>query len=326
MLGTITDADLVGAAVDAEQLALLRTLAPSSSIVVPLLTRERVVGVIVMLRCGDRPPFDGDDLVLVEDLAGRAALAVDNARLFASRSEVARTLQRSLLPPALPDVPGVQIATRYRVAGDDMAIGGDFYDVFELGDGAWAAVIGDVCGRGTEAAALTGLVRHTLRTATMREVAPSRILDLTNRVILDQIDDSRFCTMGLLRVERRDGGLSVVASCGGHPPPLVLRRDGSVDPVPCTGTLIGALPDPTLHDCELSLADGEAIVLYTDGVTEARRGAELFGEARLVEALEGQQALDASDLADRVERSVERFRGGAGVDDTAVLVLRAVQP
>ncbi len=209
LLEHITDTDLVAGAVDAEQLALLRELGPNSAVSLPLVARGRVVGALAMLRCGDRTPFSPEDLLLVEDLAARAAMAVDNARLFESRSAVAQTLQRSLLPPALPEIPGVDVATRYRVAGGDIEIGGDFYDLFEVGGGAWAAVIGDVCGKGTVAAALTGLFRHTVRAAAVREVEPSQILRFTNQIILDQIEDTRFCTAAMLRIEPGHRGLAI---------------------------------------------------------------------------------------------------------------------
>jgi len=323
LLDRITDDDLVTAAVDDEQLRLLRELAVNSSICLPLVARGRVVGALSMLRGGDRPTFTPDDLALVEELAARAALAVDNARLFESRSSVARTLQRSLLPAALPAIPGVDVATRYRVAGGEIEIGGDFYDVFEVGGGAWAAVIGDVCGKGTAAAALTGLIRHTVRAAAVREVQPSQILRFTNQVLLDQIDDTRFCTAAVLRIEPTDRGLAMIASCGGHPLPLVVRGDGTVEKVECAGTLVGVVPDPELRDEELHLAPGESIVLYTDGVTEARRGGELFGDGRLRDVLTGQQDLDAFALTDLVESAVEDFQGDAGNDDTAILVVRA---
>jgi PAS domain S-box-containing protein len=311
-------------AVDPEVRELLRRIDPRSAMAMPLVARGRVVGAMTMLRCGDRPPFTPDDLALVEDLAARTGLAVDNARLFESRSAVARTLQRSLLPPALPEIPGVDVATRYRVAGGEIEIGGDFYDLFEVGGGAWAVVIGDVCGKGTVAAALTGLVRHTVRAAAVREELPSRILHLTNQVILDQIEDSRFCTAAMLRLELEPQGLAITASCGGHPLPLVLRADGTVEKVRASGTLLGVVPDPVLRDVDVHLAPGESIVLYTDGVTEARRDGQLFGEARLIDVLTGHPELDAFAIADLVEGAVEEFQGAGGNDDTAVLVLRAL--
>lgn len=320
----ITGDDLIAAALDDEYHEMLVGIDPGSAISMPLVARGRVMGALTMLRGSERPPFSPDDLALVEELGSRTALAVDNARLFESRSAVARTLQRSLLPPALPKISGVDIATRYRVAGGEIEIGGDFYDLFEVGGGAWAVIIGDVCGKGTVAAALTGLFRHTVRAAAVRETAPSQILRFTNQIILHQIEDTRFCTAAMLRVEPGHTGLAITASCGGHPLPLVLRNDGTVERVEAAGTLIGVVADPTLHDVELLLDPGEAIVLYTDGVTEARRGSELFGERRLMDVLTGHQDLDAFALTDLVESAVENFQGADAADDTAILVLRAL--
>ena len=321
----ITDEDLVAAAVDQDHLERLRELAPRSAISLPLVARGRILGAMTVVRTGDGTAFTPDDLALVEDLAGRAGMAVDNARLFESRTAVARTLQRSLLPPALPDIPGLEVASRYRVAGGDIEIGGDFYDLFQLDDQAWAVVIGDVCGKGPVAAALTGLIRHTVRAAAVRERRPSQVLRFTNNVVLDQIDDTRFCTAALLRVMPGPVRVHVTASSAGHPLPLVVRADGRVERVEAAGMLLGVVPDPVLGDVDLELAPGDAVMLYTDGVTEARRGSELFGEARLVEVLRGAAGVDAAGITDLAETAVEDFQGGKANDDTAILVLR-VQP
>src|SRR5439155_23471108 len=139
------------------------------------------------------------DLALAEDLARRAATAIDLARLYDERSRVARKLQESLLPPSLPEIPGLQVAVRYQAAGEGTEVGGDFYDVFATGDGAWAAVIGDVCGKGAEAAGLTGLARHTIRAVAMQERSPAAILGRLNEAMLD--DDDRFCTVCYVRFE-----------------------------------------------------------------------------------------------------------------------------
>lgn len=318
----ITDEDLRAVAVDDEYLGWLRDLAPCSAISLPLLARGRILGAMTLLRTGEGAPFTPEDLALVEDLAVRAGMAVDNARLFESRSAVARTLQRSLLPPALPEIPGLEVASRYRAAGGNIEIGGDFYDLFELDGEAWAVVIGDVCGKGTVAAALTGLIRHTIRAAAVRERRPSRVLRFTNTVILDQIEDTRFCTAAFLRVVPGSASLHITASSAGHPLPLVIRADGSVERVEAAGMLIGVVSDPALLDVDIDLGPGEAVVLYTDGVTEARRGSELFGEGRLIEVLEGATDVDAAGITDLVESAVEDFQGEAANDDTAVLVLR----
>ena len=325
---SIDDGQLTRASADADHLALFRRFDARSTIMAPLVARGRVIGVITLVRCGDQPLFDDDDLAMVEELAARAALATDNGRLFHSRNRVARSLQEALLPPAMPVIEGLALAARYDVAEADVAIGGDFYDVVPLGPSAWGVVVGDVCGRGPDAAALTGLVRHTLRSAVVREQAPSRVLGQTNQAMLQQIDDSSFCTAAFLRVELsqpRSGRVRVVASSAGHPRPVIVRADGRAAAIDCAGTLLGVVPDPVLFDVHADLEPGDAIVLYTDGVTEARRGNELFGETRLVEALRSLAGEPAEAIASGLEAIVADFRRSAS-DDTAILVLQAVAP
>ncbi|MCU1354348.1 MAG: Stage sporulation protein [Acidimicrobiales bacterium] len=327
LVSDITDVDYERLAVDPTHLDMMQRLGARSGMAVPLIARGRVLGVLTLVCRGERRRLDADDLTLVDDLARRAAMAVDNARLFESRNRVARTLQHSLLPPALPPIPGIELAARYRVAEAETEIGGDFYDVFEVGDGSWAVVIGDVCGRGPEAAALTGLMRHSVRAAAVHDARPSRVLGQTNDAVLDQIDDTRFCTAAMLRLQPplAVGGPAVVtASCGGHPRPLVLYPDGRVVWIECAGTLLGVLPRPTLVDATVELVPGTAVVLFTDGVTEARRGGEQFGEDRLMEVLAGGVGLPADDLVARIEDAVVAFQDASN-DDVAVLVVR-VQP
>jgi PAS domain S-box-containing protein len=288
----------------------------------PLRARGEAIGVLTLWRGPDQEPFDADDRALVEDLAGRAALAIDHGRLFWSRNRVARSLQAALLPPALPAIGGLDLAARYEVAEADVEIGGDFYDVIEGGGSSWALVIGDVCGRGPDAAALTGLVRHSLRTAVLRSQVPSVVLTQTNEAILGQIDEARFCTVSYLRVEPDDaaGAVRVVASSAGHPRPAVVRADGEATLVDCAGMLLGVVPDPLLVDASFTLGPGDAVVLYTDGVTEARRGRDLFGERRLLATLEDLAGRSAEAIAAGLEAAVADFRTSAK-DDTAILVL-----
>lgn len=325
----ITDDDHVAAAVDPDHLEVLRRLDPRSAMVTPLVARSRVLGGITFLATGDRR-FTEDDLTVAENLAGRVALAADNGTLFQSRSLLARTLQQTLLPPALPEIPGIELAAVYRVAQSGIDIGGDFYDVFELGDGAWAVVVGDVCGKGPGAAAVTGLFRHTVRAVATRVTGPGDILRATNDAILDQIDDSRFCTAVLIRVEPdpERGRVRVRMACGGHPRPVVIRSPGGVDAIDVSGTLLGVLPEPLLDEVELELLAGDSVLVYTDGVTEARGAGGMFGEARLLEVL--RQAvggagprLDASALANRLGDAVDSHQGGMVGDDVAIVVVRA---
>lgn len=324
----ITDDDLVAAAVDEDHLDLLRRLAPRSALVAPLVARGRVLGGITLVSGGPRS-YEQDDQALLENIASRAATAIDTANLFDSRTEVARALQQTLLPPALPEIPGVDLGARYRVADAGIEIGGDFYDVFETAAG-WQIVLGDVCGKGPAAAAVTGLIRHTLRavapsvTGGDPNQGPAAVLAATNDAILDQIDDTRFATAALVHLRPERGRARARVACGGHPRPVLVRADGAVERVEVTGTLLGVLPDPPLHDVELTLGPGDALVLYTDGVTEARHGSQQFGETRLMEALaDAADRRAAVEVADQVVRAVDEFRDpDSPADDIAVVVIR----
>ena len=167
--------------------------------------------------------FDEQDLELGEELARRCATAIDNARLYGERAYIARTLQESLLPAELPEIPGLETAARFRATGEGNEVGGDFYDLFESGGRGWTVVIGDVCGKGPDAAAVTALARYTLRAAAMRERLPSRSLALLNEALLRQRGDRRFCTVAYAYLETLDSGARVGFASGGHPLPLVLR-------------------------------------------------------------------------------------------------------
>lgn len=323
----IDDEDLVETAIDEDHLAVLRALAPRSAATAPLIARGRVLGGITLVR-SRAVPFEEDDRALVEDIAARAATAIDAAVLIQSRIEVSRALQRTLLPPALPEIPGVELSADYQVAETGIEIGGDFYDVFETESG-WHVVLGDVCGKGPDAAGLTGLFRHTLRAVAPAqdeagEPAPTAILAATNDAILGQLDDSRFATAVLVKLHPGAGSAVAEVACAGHPRPLVVRADGTVEVVEASGTLLGILPDPELHEARVSLGRGDSLVLYTDGVTEARRGGELLGEQGLVDALAAAAGLtSAAAVTEAVTRAVDDFRDGtAPGDDVAVVTVR----
>ncbi|MEO6630021.1 MAG: GAF domain-containing SpoIIE family protein phosphatase, partial [Aquihabitans sp.] len=310
---------------DPEHLALLRALAPSRVMVVPLVARGRVLGLITLLDVGDSQERAPDDVALAEELASRAALALDNGLLYESRLRITRSLQAALLPPALPDAPGLLFAARYQVAEPAIEIGGDFYDVIELGDGAWGVVVGDVCGRGPDAAALTGVVRHSVRAAVVRARRPSRVLAQTNEAVLSQIDDSSFCTVAYLRVEVIEGvdnPIRVTAACAGHPRPVLVRADGQTEFLACGGLLLGVVPTLELVEAEVFLGPDDAVVLYTDGVTEARSGGDLFGDDRLLAALAGLAGSPASDMADGLLAAVHAYQCNED-DDVAIVVVQA---
>ncbi|HEX6457418.1 MAG TPA: PAS domain S-box protein [Thermoleophilaceae bacterium] len=314
---------LVAVAQDEEHLRLIRTLGLRSAMVVPLLGRERTLGAITFAVAESDLLFDEDDLALAEDLAARAGTAVDNARLYGERSYIADTLQRSLMPERLPDIPGLDIAARYLAAGEATEVGGDFYDIYRSGESTWGVAIGDVRGKGPRAAVVTGLARYTLRTASLTNSLPSHVLGVLNEAMVLQPEGDRFLTVAYASVEpAKDGRVRMTLGVGGHPLPLLLHRDGSVEEAGRPGTLIGFVSDPEVVDETIELAAGDSLVFYTDGVSEARSAAGLFGEERLVDLLKTCAGLDAAAIAERIENDVLEFREGPTSDDIAVLVLR----
>jgi sigma-B regulation protein RsbU (phosphoserine phosphatase) len=249
------------------------------------------------------------------------------ARRAAEESEararlLARTLQESLIPPALPVVPGLQVAAVYRPAGRGDEVGGDFYDVFEIGRGDWAMVIGDVSGKGAGAAVVTAVARYTIRAAAMRSRRPKAGLALVNAALRRQQPD-RFCSMLCARVRRNPGGRTrLVVASGGHPLPLRVTADGTVSVLGRPGTLLGIVDSPRLHGTTIDLAPGDVVLLYTDGVTEGRHGTEFFGEERLSALLVEHRGSDASAIAERIGDEVVVFQGGLPRDDIALVVLK----
>jgi PAS domain S-box-containing protein len=293
-----------------------------SALVVPMTARGRTLGTLTLATDQSGRRFDDQDLELAEELGRRCATAVDNARLFSERAYIARTLQQSLLPAELPDIPGIEAAARFRPIGEGNEVGGDFYDLFESGGRGWTIVMGDVCGKGPDAAAVTALARYTLRAAAMRERLPSRSLELLNEALLRQRTDRRFCTVAYAYLEPLAEGARVGFASGGHPLPLLLRADGRVEPVGEHGTLLGVVPDPAFADRSVALAPGDALVFYTDGVIEARPGNHSLDEAGLAELVATCAGADADAIAARVEDAAVAAQDGSPRDDIAVLVLR----
>jgi serine phosphatase RsbU (regulator of sigma subunit) len=272
---------------------------------------------------------------LAEEIARRAGVRIDNARLYEERDRTAKVLQRSLLPPDLPVIPHVDLAARYLPVGEGNEVGGDFYDVFDSGDGTWGAVVGDVCGKGPEAAAVMGLVRHTVRALARFQRRPSRLLRELNRSLMEQSVDDRFCTVCYLRLRPSADGVRITLCCAGHPLPLVLRSDGKIEAVGRPGHLLGVFPDVSLADSVIDLRRGDALVIYTDGAIDERSLTPVTGERRLADAVSGDAPLreavaassgcDAEGIAARIEEALQLVRGESPpVDDVALLVVRAV--
>jgi PAS domain S-box-containing protein len=322
----IPDEMLRAAAVDDEHYEEMIAIGIRSAIVVPLVTRGRTLGALSWVNGRSGRRFDAQDVELAQEVARRCATAVDNARLYSERSYIARTLQQSLLPVELPDIPGIEAAARFRPTGEGNEVGGDFYDVFETGSHGWTVVMGDVCGKGPDAAAVTALARYTLRAAAMREFLPSRSLGVLNEALLRQRDDRRFCTVAYAYLEKLDEGARVGISTGGHPLPLLLRAGGEVEFVGAPGTLLGVVPDPDLEDRALTLAPGDSLVFYTDGVIENRVDANgVLDERRLMELVATCAGRDPDAIATRVEEAALLSQDGRPKDDIAVLVLRVAE-
>lgn len=293
-------------------------------LVLPLVARRRLLGLILVGRPSGTA-YGPDDVGVLTDLARRAALAVDNARLYEERTSIAKALQASLLPRSLPVLPGLEFGGRYAAAGEGNDVGGDFYDVFSLPSGGWGMAIGDVCGKGAEAAAITGMARDVLRVLVRDGAPPPAALRRLNESINELGDRGRFCTAALGVVERADDGLRVRLCSAGHPPAVLISADGTTSFVGRSGTLLGVVPDLDLSEDELLLKPGESLVFYTDGVTERRSGADMFGDTRLLACTQAGVGRSADWIAGRLESDVQQFGAGPSRDDLAVLVLRCTE-
>jgi PAS domain S-box-containing protein len=327
------------AAHDAEHREILQRLGLKSYMIVPLVARGRTLGAITLVSAESGRRYGRAELELAEELARRAALAVDNARLYKGHVEVARTLQEGLLPSRLPEVPGVEVGLRYLSVGE-VDVGGDFYDLFETSivdqndssdpSSSWGVVLGDVSGKGAEAAAVLAFARYTIRTLATREPYASAVLAGLNEAMLRQRrehDDYKFCTVAYASLEMNevdDKHEAKVTVCrAGHAPPFLLKADGSIHKIGHPGYAIGVFDNASFIEEETRLAPGDALVFYTDGVLEARSpDGAFFGEERLVSLLRSSVDLGASIIADRIEAAALSFQENNPRDDIAVLVLR----
>lgn len=318
----VDDAFLKRMASGAEHLEALRSLGWRSLMIVPLIARGRTLGAIALVSAESGRRYDSEDLEFADDLADRCALAVDNARLFSEREQIARALQRSLLPPRMPEIPGVEVAARYRPAGAG-EVGGDFYDVAPTADGRWGIAIGDVSGKGPDAAAITALARHTLHVAAAYEKRPSRVLAALNDALLEDVPRP-LLTAAYARLSASQPA-SVEVAIGGHPRPLIVRAEGRVEPAGEPGTILGFAAVPSLHDVTHDLQPGDALVFFTDGVIESRPVARSLGEEGLAELLNVAGGWSAENIAMLIEQAVEERSEGRQADDVALVVLRVLE-
>ena len=323
-LHPMVDAEnLRGAALNPEHHRLVTEIGVRSAASVPMTVRGQRLGVMTLSTAESGRRLGPDQLAVLEELGRRAAVAVDSARLHRQRSAIARTLQSSLLPPALPEIPGVESAALYRAAGEGTDVGGDFYDLFSVAEHEWIAVIGDVCGKGAEAAAVTALARYTIRTAAVRRRSPSAILRWLNDAMVRQDLQGRFCTIACVHLDIARPDIRVTVACGGHPPALMRRSDGEVEEVGTPGTLLGLLPDPQLDDRRAELQPGDALVLFTDGITEARAPERVLEPEQLHDALRAVPAGSAQRIVEQLAALAVGKEGTPPRDDIAVLALRA---
>lgn len=290
-------------------------------IAVPLaLAGQPPIGAVFLAMGESGRTFDESDLVLARELGRRAAIAVENARLYAERSEIATTLQRSLLPPELPLIPGFRLAGFYQAAGEQNEVGGDFYDAFEV-RGGWMIVVGDVAGRGAQAAALTSLSRYTLRTAGKLLGDPVAALEQLNAALREGPGLSLVSVCCALLSDVGSASACAKLVLAGHPPAFHVRG-GDPEPVGVFAPFLGAYERGEWTPVTVSLAPGDQLVLYTDGVIDTVGDRERFGEERLAETLRG--AADAADTVARIETAVSAFARGPQADDIALIAVECL--
>jgi serine phosphatase RsbU (regulator of sigma subunit) len=291
----------------------------SSLMGAPLVYRGEVRGVI-HVATQERRHFSVEELEVLELAANRIASALERASLADGRAAMAHALQRSLVPGTLPEVDGVELAALYRPFSPDAEIGGDFYGVFPHGDGSWSVAIGDISGKGPDAAAVMGLAAHTLRAAGRYESRPSAVLRALNDVLIEaeRVHAERFCTVCQMRLRPGPDHLRVTLCLAGHPLPYLARADGSAEPVGKTGTILGSFSDPTLHDVTLDLRSGDALIAYTDGLVERRDVGVEAGERQLRACLSDCRGRSADEVVRVIE---DRLLTDAFIDDDVALVV-----
>lgn len=236
--------------------------------------------------------------------------------------ELAHALQKSLLPPVTPSIPGLEFAAAFRPAGEGAEVGGDFYDAFQVGPDDWVVVLGDVCGKGVEAAVVTSLARHTIRAVVVGLHEPGQALQVLNEALLNQAG-GRFCTVVMARLQRDGEGWQVTLGSAGHPAPLLSRPGQPAEQVGGQGPLVGVLESVEFTDRVVRLAPGDVLTMFTDGVTEARRNSELYGDDRLRGCVE-RNATSAASVVEAILDDVVAFQRGHLRDDVALVALRVV--
>jgi PAS domain S-box-containing protein len=317
----ITEQLLDQSITDIEQREAIRAIGMRSVMIVPMAVGGRTIGAISFISAESARSFDEDDVAFAGELARRAAVGVENARLYTERAQAARTLQQTLLPERLPKVPGWALASSY-AAGDTSAdVGGDFYDVISLERGLMA-IVGDVTGKGVAAAALTSLARYTLATAARFDPSPPAVVALLNEVLVDRADLS-LVTVACAHFVPTASGATMRLTGGGHPSPVLVRADRAPTTIAAPGLLLGMAPHAEWEETVVELGPGDSVLFYTDGVTDTPSATERFGEQRLLAALAG-PPVDPAGMIERVQSAVRAFQVGDVVDDRAMLALQLV--
>jgi serine phosphatase RsbU (regulator of sigma subunit) len=313
--------DALTALLPVEELrAQAAALRPADVLALPMAARGGTLGALVMVRRSGRG-FAPTDVALLGRFADRAALALDSARIYEDHARVARVLEESLRPPGLPVVPGVEIATSFRAAAEHLEIGGDFYDVHG-DDGSWLVVLGDVCGKGVDAAVLNSRARQSIRTAARYDRSPGRILSTLNDVLYDDASDKFVTVVCALVSPRDDGSVLVQVAVAGHPAPLVVRADGEVEQPAVNGRLAGVIRhDDPYEEVGFELLPGDAMVLFSDGIYEAKGPRGLYGMDRLRKVLARYAGSGAVPMCEAIEQDVVEHLGGHGHDDMTALVV-----
>lgn len=306
---------------DFEADEFLRWSGAHSVVVMPLVARGRLLGALSLYSLHSDRRYDSDLLALVRDLADRAAMALDNAILYAARTQLARTLQSSLLPGKLPTLDQVALASAYHPAGEESEVGGDFYDVFTTPSGCWL-VVGDVCGKGPEAAAVTALVRHSVRAFAFVRSSPAQVLGAVNQVMLGHALAHRFATAVVARLDLKSDPFKVVIARAGHPPPILLSAGGSVDCVAAGGMMLGVRPGSNVVDLKLELASGSTLVLYTDGLLDAGAPRRASTPEELCELLADHTGTAPHLVVQHLERQALSSGAGRLRDDVAIVAAR----
>ncbi|HTA14342.1 MAG TPA: SpoIIE family protein phosphatase [Solirubrobacteraceae bacterium] len=313
---------LAGYARDRQHLELLRAIGATAVVIVPMIGATGAIGAITLVSSQSSRRLTPADLALAERLGRRAGTAVENARLYTERARIAQTLQQALLPESLPQIPGAEVRARYCAAGELNEVGGDFYDVFAHGSDGWMLLIGDVCGKGPRAAGVTALARHTLRAAAMSGQSPPQMLETLHRALRLQPPGEDLCTVCLVAAQKGAGRMRLTVALAGHPPPLILQRDGTARLVGKPGTLLGVIDPVEISETVAELGPGETLLLYTDGVSEAGRADRQLGEQGLIELCRVAPGLDLDGLLDHIEHGALGLADGKLRDDIALLAFR----